>query len=36
MIREADTNGDGVISFNKFSSIMAKSAGEFFFFFYKQ
>ncbi|KAJ9677130.1 hypothetical protein PVL29_022231 [Vitis rotundifolia] len=29
MIREADTNGDGVISFNEFSSIMAKSAGDF-------
>lgn len=29
MIREADSNGDGVISFNEFSSIMAKSAGDF-------
>ncbi|XP_044467174.1 probable calcium-binding protein CML15 [Mangifera indica] len=25
MIKEADTNGDGVISFNEFSAVMAKS-----------
>ncbi|KAF5443496.1 hypothetical protein F2P56_036047 [Juglans regia] len=29
MMREADTNGDGVISFNEFSTIMANSASDF-------
>ena len=29
MMREADSNGDGVISFNEFSTIMAKSAADF-------
>ncbi|KAE8721533.1 putative calcium-binding protein CML12 [Hibiscus syriacus] len=29
MIREADADGDGVISFNEFSTVMAKSAFEF-------
>ncbi|XP_038706566.1 probable calcium-binding protein CML16 [Tripterygium wilfordii] len=29
MMSEADTNGDGVISFNEFSTIMAKSAADF-------
>ncbi|XP_065880178.1 probable calcium-binding protein CML16 [Euphorbia lathyris] len=29
MMQEADTNGDGVISFNEFSHIMAKSAADF-------
>ncbi|XVF54545.1 hypothetical protein PTKIN_Ptkin05aG0189700 [Pterospermum kingtungense] len=29
MIEEADANGDGVISFTEFSSVMAKSAMEF-------
>ncbi|KAE8688965.1 putative calcium-binding protein CML15 [Hibiscus syriacus] len=29
MIREADADGDGVISFNGFSTVMAKSAFEF-------
>ncbi|XP_022736636.1 probable calcium-binding protein CML15 [Durio zibethinus] len=29
MIKEADADGDGVISFNEFSSAMAKSATEF-------
>ncbi|GAB2281873.1 Probable calcium-binding protein cml16 [Dionaea muscipula] len=29
MITEADTNGDGVISFNEFASIMAESASGF-------
>lgn len=26
MMREADTNGDGVISFHEFANVMAKSA----------
>ncbi|KHN10303.1 Putative calcium-binding protein CML16 [Glycine soja] len=26
---EADSNGDGVISFNEFAALMAKSAAEF-------
>ncbi|CAL0308017.1 unnamed protein product [Lupinus luteus] len=30
MITEADSNGDGVISFNEFATIMAKSASDFF------
>jgi calcium-binding protein CML len=30
MIKEADTNGDGVISFGEFASIMAKSAVDYF------
>jgi len=30
MMREADTNGDGVISFNEFASIMGRSAFELF------
>ncbi|GFZ16182.1 Calcium-binding protein [Actinidia chinensis var. chinensis] len=29
MMREADTNGDGVISFHEFASIMGKSAADF-------
>lgn len=29
MMREADSNGDGVISFNEFTTIMAKSAADF-------
>ncbi|KAA8529234.1 hypothetical protein F0562_033967 [Nyssa sinensis] len=29
MIRDADSNGDGVISFNEFASIMGKSAADF-------
>ncbi|XP_020572020.1 probable calcium-binding protein CML15 [Phalaenopsis equestris] len=29
MMREADTNGDGVISFNEFTAVMAKSAHDF-------
>ncbi|CAL0325747.1 unnamed protein product [Lupinus luteus] len=29
MIKEADTNGDGVISFNEFATIMARSASDF-------
>ncbi|XP_041010429.1 probable calcium-binding protein CML16 [Juglans microcarpa x Juglans regia] len=29
MMGEADTNGDGVISFNEFSTLMAKSASDF-------
>ncbi|KAJ6721060.1 hypothetical protein OIU85_024183 [Salix viminalis] len=29
MMREADTNGDGVLSFNEFASILAKSAADF-------
>ncbi|CAK7323155.1 unnamed protein product [Dovyalis caffra] len=29
MIKEADTDGDGVISFNEFATVMAKSAMEF-------
>ncbi|GMH01059.1 hypothetical protein Nepgr_002898 [Nepenthes gracilis] len=29
MITEADTNGDGVISFNEFASVMAKSSSGF-------
>lgn len=29
MMREADTNGDGVISFHEFATIMAKSASHF-------
>lgn len=29
MMREADTNGDGVISFNEFAAVMAKSAHDF-------
>lgn len=29
MMREADANGDGVISFNEFATIMAKSAANF-------
>jgi len=29
MIREADTDGDGVISFTEFASIMARSASDF-------
>ncbi|KAK3041315.1 hypothetical protein RJ639_001417 [Escallonia herrerae] len=29
MMREADTNGDGVISFNEFASILGKSAADF-------
>lgn len=29
MIREADTDGDGVISFNEFKTIMARSASDF-------
>lgn len=29
MMREADTNGDGVLSFNEFATIMAKSAADF-------
>lgn len=30
MMRDADTNGDGVLSFNEFTSILGKSAVEFF------
>ncbi|KAL3529174.1 hypothetical protein ACH5RR_008496 [Cinchona calisaya] len=29
MIQEADTDGAGVISFNEFATVMAKSAGDF-------
>ncbi|KAG9156852.1 hypothetical protein Leryth_020161 [Lithospermum erythrorhizon] len=29
MMREADTNGDGVISFNEFTNILGKSAADF-------
>ncbi|CAI9756120.1 unnamed protein product [Fraxinus pennsylvanica] len=29
MMQEADMNGDGVISFNEFASILGKSAGEY-------
>ncbi|KAH7516617.1 probable calcium-binding protein CML16 [Ziziphus jujuba] len=29
MMQEADTNGDGVISFNEFATILAKSAADF-------
>ncbi|KAL7001295.1 putative calcium-binding protein cml16 [Sarracenia purpurea var. burkii] len=29
MMREADSNGDGVISFNEFASMMGKSAADF-------
>ncbi|VVA21390.1 PREDICTED: probable calcium-binding [Prunus dulcis] len=29
IIKEADTDGDGVISFNEFATIMAKSASSF-------
>lgn len=29
MMQEADTNGDGVISFNEFATLMAKSAADF-------
>ena len=29
MMTEADSNGDGVISFNEFAHIMAKSAADF-------
>ncbi|KAL2559081.1 putative calcium-binding protein CML16 [Forsythia ovata] len=29
MMREADTNGDGVISFNEFANIMGRSAADF-------
>ncbi|KAI5678725.1 hypothetical protein M9H77_09675 [Catharanthus roseus] len=29
MMKEADTNGDGVISFNEFANILAKSATDF-------
>jgi calcium-binding protein CML len=29
MIEEADTDGDGVISFNEFATVMAKSAMKF-------
>ncbi|XP_027332913.1 probable calcium-binding protein CML15 [Abrus precatorius] len=29
MIKEADTDGDGVISFNEFATIMARSASDF-------
>ncbi|KAK3020777.1 hypothetical protein RJ639_045849 [Escallonia herrerae] len=29
MMREADSNGDGVISFNEFASILGKSAADF-------
>ncbi|KAL3529298.1 hypothetical protein ACH5RR_008620 [Cinchona calisaya] len=29
MIQEADTDGDGVISFNEFATVMAKSTGDF-------
>ncbi|XP_054775879.1 probable calcium-binding protein CML15 [Prosopis cineraria] len=29
MMNEADTNGDGVISFNEFANIMARSAADF-------
>ncbi|XP_027347750.1 probable calcium-binding protein CML15 [Abrus precatorius] len=29
MMAEADTNGDGVISFNEFATLMAKSAADF-------
>lgn len=32
MVREADTDGDGVISFHEFKSIMARSTGEMFGF----
>ncbi|KAI9088441.1 hypothetical protein K1719_029890 [Acacia pycnantha] len=28
MIQEADTDGDGVISFNEFTTVMARSASE--------
>ncbi|RDX89034.1 putative calcium-binding protein CML16, partial [Mucuna pruriens] len=30
MMTEADSNGDGVISFNEFTALMAKSAADFF------
>ncbi|KAL0296786.1 UNVERIFIED_CONTAM: putative calcium-binding protein CML16 [Sesamum radiatum] len=30
MMREADTNGDGVISFNEFANILGKSAVDYF------
>ncbi|CAH1413853.1 unnamed protein product [Lactuca virosa] len=30
MMREADANGDGVISFNEFTTILGKSASDFF------
>ncbi|GMN29366.1 hypothetical protein TIFTF001_049519 [Ficus carica] len=29
MIREADKDGDGVISFNEFATVMARSASDF-------
>lgn len=29
MMREADMNGDGVISFNEFATILGKSASDF-------
>ncbi|KAE8670785.1 putative calcium-binding protein CML16 [Hibiscus syriacus] len=29
MMREADSNGDGVLSFNEFANIMARSAADF-------
>jgi calcium-binding protein CML len=29
MMREADTNGEGVLSFDEFANIMAKSAADF-------